>query len=182
MRACRKPLATVCAPLYGVSCSSHQSACALCWCMQRYACHAHGPRNRSPMHRLLMACSCGRRAQTDILDHKEQQAGVAAKRTQALEAQLDASRGELARSVAQAATLTVHPPCPSRPSRAVMAARCQWARCARSWPAAPLFSRYNPALILHTARFGKRIQGAGAQHRACRHAQDTNPCLSPVQQ
>ena len=47
------------------------------------------------------------RAQTDILDHKEQQAGVAARRLQALEAQLDALRGELARSSAQAAAAAV---------------------------------------------------------------------------
>lgn len=52
-------------------------------------------------------CGARARAQTDILDHKEQQAGVAARRLQALEAQLDALRAELARSSAQAATLTV---------------------------------------------------------------------------
>ena len=47
------------------------------------------------------------RAQTDILDYKEQQAGVAARRLQALEAQLDALHAELARSSAQAAALAV---------------------------------------------------------------------------
>ncbi|KAK9825409.1 hypothetical protein WJX81_002378 [Elliptochloris bilobata] len=42
---------------------------------------------------------------TDILDHKELQAGVSAKRLQAQEAQLDALRAELARSSTQAAAL-----------------------------------------------------------------------------
>ena len=72
-----------------------------------------------------MSCAC---AQTDILDHKEQQAGVATRRLQALDAQLDALRAEMARSSAQVAALTVRP----GTKKSTLVVQLRRTRCARS--------------------------------------------------